>query len=185
VFVLRPCRARASPAAAAFLHHTNATARKTIPEISKTRPRAATAKATNRLNAPAARGELRAENRIVTAKDPSGAVELTRRAILTGVVIGAALTPCNVYSGLKIGWSFNMSIAAGLLGAGLWRLACGMGGARPFGLLENDINRTAASSAASIVSGGPVAPIPALAFWVFAVSALGIVVAAGLRRLLR
>jgi uncharacterized oligopeptide transporter (OPT) family protein len=137
----------------------------------------------------------RAENRIVAATDQSGAVELTRRAILTGVVIGAALTPCNVYSGLKIGWSFNMSIAAGLLGAGLWRLAHGMGGARPFGLLENNINQTAASSAASIVSGGLVAPIPALtlltgqtlgwpalAFWVFAVSALGIVVAAGLRR---
>lgn len=120
--------------------------------------------------------------------------ELTVRAVLTGMVLGALLTPCNVYSGLKIGWSFNMSIAAGLLAFGLWRLGERAAGTRRWDLLENNINQTTASSAASIISGGLVAPIPALAlitgqtlswpvlaFWVFAVSALGIVVAAGLR----
>jgi len=45
--------------------------------------------------------------------------ELTVRAVATGMPIGARLTPCNVYSGLKIGWSFNMSIAAGLAVGGL------------------------------------------------------------------
>ena len=122
--------------------------------------------------------------------NPESPREFTRRAIVTGMILGAALTPCNVYSGLKIGWSFNMSIAAGLLAAGFWRLA-----ARPITLKENNINQTAASSAASIISGGLVAPIPALtlltgrelawpmlAFWVFAVSMLGVVVAAALRR---
>jgi len=116
------------------------------------------------------------------------------RAVLTGMVLGALLTPCNIYSGLKIGWSFNMSIAAGLLGLGAWRLAGRGLGARPWGMHENNINQTAASSAASIISGGLVAPIPAwtmltgqtlpwplLAFWVFTVSLLGVVVAAGLR----
>src|SRR3546814_8094054 len=110
------------------------------------------------------------------------------------MLIGAALTPCNVYSGLKIGWPFNMSIAAGLLGYGLWQLGGSRLGARPWGILENNINQTAASSAASIISGGLVAPIPALtllpgralawhwlALWGFAVSILGVVVAAGLR----
>src|SRR3546814_14597983 len=82
------------------------------------------------------------------------APELTIRAILTGMLIGAALTPCNVYSGLKIGWSFNMSIAAGLLSYGLWQLGGSRFGARPWGILENNINQTAASSAASIISGG-------------------------------
>ncbi len=38
--------------------------------------------------------------------------ELTLRALATGMILGAALTPSNVYSGLKIGWSFNMSIIA-------------------------------------------------------------------------
>ena len=122
------------------------------------------------------------------------AVELTKRSIATGIVIGAALTPCNVYSGLKIGWSFNMSIAAGLIGAGFWRAMAAATPARPMGLLENNINQTTASSSASIISGGLVAPIPALtlltgqsldygvlAFWVFAVSILGVVVAGSLR----
>ena len=31
------------------------------------------------------------------------ATALTARALLTGAVIGALLTPCNIYSGLKIG----------------------------------------------------------------------------------
>ena len=120
--------------------------------------------------------------------------ELTVRAVVTGMVIGALLTPCNVYSGLKIGWSFNMSIAAGLLGVGVWRASALVFGTRPWGLFENNINQTAASSSASIISAGLVAPIPALAMltgqtlpwplltlWVLAVSLLGIVVAVGLR----
>lgn len=120
--------------------------------------------------------------------------ELTVRAVATGMLLGALLTPCNVYSGLKIGWSFNMSIAAGLLGFGLWRVGARLTGARRWDLHENNISQTAASSSASIISGGLVAPIPALALltgqtlawpllalWVFAVSVLGVVVAAGLR----
>lgn len=128
-------------------------------------------------------------------KTETGGYELTARAVITGVVIGALLTPCNVYSGLKIGWSFNMSIASALLSVAFWRLACRLTGGRRWGILECNINQTAASSAASIISGGLVAPIPALAIltgrqlpfaslslWVFSVSALGIVVAVVMRR---
>jgi len=122
------------------------------------------------------------------------APELTIRAVLTGMAIGAVLTPCNVYSGLKIGWSFNMSVAAGLIAYALWNTLARTGSARPLDLKENNINQTAASSAASIVSSGLAAPIPALtlltgqelawdalAIWLFVVSLLGVVVAAGLR----
>ncbi len=120
--------------------------------------------------------------------------ELTLRALLTGLVIGAVLTPCNVYSGLKIGWSFNMSIAAGLLAYGFWGSLHRAGRSSQLALCENNINQTAASAAASIVSGGLVAPIPALTMltgetlswfwlivWVFLVSILGVFVAASLR----
>lgn len=120
--------------------------------------------------------------------------ELTIRAVLTGMVLGAVLTPCNVYSGLKIGWAFNMSVAAGLLAFALWRACERVGSARHWGLLENNINQTAASSAAAIISSGLAAPIPALALltgkelpwgylslWLLAVSLLGVIVAAGLR----
>jgi putative OPT family oligopeptide transporter len=118
--------------------------------------------------------------------------ELTARSLATGAVLGALLTPCNVYSGLKIGWSFNMSITALLLGFLLWRVL--LRGSRPWEILESNISQTAASSAASIISGGLVAPIPALALltgvvlapgpliaWVFAVSFFGVWVAWYLR----
>ena len=111
------------------------------------------------------------------------------------MVLGAVLTPCNVYSGLKIGWSFNMSIAAALLSFAFWKLIEQLWPIRQWGLLENNINQTAASSSASIISAGLVAPIPALTMltgkelayplltvWVFVVSFLGIVVAVSLRQ---
>lgn len=123
--------------------------------------------------------------------------ELTLRALLTGLLIGAVLTPCNIYSGLKIGWSFNMSIIALLIGFGFWRSLHKLTFASKWSIKESNINQTAASSAASIISGGLVAPIPAytlltgeqipmlpLMAWVFAVSFLGIWVAWYLRPLL-
>ncbi|MFW5920972.1 MAG: OPT/YSL family transporter, partial [Polyangiales bacterium] len=121
--------------------------------------------------------------------------QLTVRAVLTGMVLGGILSTCNIYSGLKIGWGFNMSVTAALLAYGLWQTLHKTARARHWGLLENNINQTAASSAASISSAGLVAPIPALtmltgqelawpilATWVFAVSIVGVVVAIGLRR---
>ena len=120
--------------------------------------------------------------------------ELSPRALLTGVLLGALLAPCNVYSGLKIGWSFNMSIAALLAGLAFWRAAERAARAPQWTMKESNISQTAASAAASIVSGGLVAPIPAytlitgrgfdpwpLAAWVFTVSFLGVWVAWALR----
>ena len=110
------------------------------------------------------------------------------------MLIGALLTPCNIYSGLKIGWSFNISIIALLLSAGFWGLLARLGLSRRLGAGEANIAQTAASSSANIISGGLVAPIPALAMitgtnmppmqlviWVFVVSFLGIWVAWYLR----
>jgi putative OPT family oligopeptide transporter len=119
---------------------------------------------------------------------------LTLRAIASGMLIGALLTPCNIYSGLKIGWSFNISIIALLLFAGFWTLLARVRISGRPGAGEANIAQTAASSSANIISGGLVAPIPALAMlsgsnmppmqlvvWVFAVSFLGIWVAWYLR----
>jgi len=120
--------------------------------------------------------------------------ELTVRAVATGMLVGALLTPCNVYSGLKIGWTFNMSVAAGLIGFAFWTALANASGTRAWALHENNISQTAASAAASIISAGLAAPIPALALltgqtlplhilsvWLLVVSLLGVVVAAGLR----
>ncbi|TBV00704.1 OPT/YSL family transporter [Phytopseudomonas dryadis] len=121
--------------------------------------------------------------------------ELTFRSLFSGVVLGALLTPSNIYSGLKIGWSFNMSIIALLVSYGLWRSLQRWRLGTAWSMRESNINQTTASAAASIISGGLVAPIPAytlltgerldaaaLMAWVFSVSFLGIWVAWYLRR---
>ncbi|WP_434652076.1 OPT/YSL family transporter [Pseudomonas sp. R3-56] len=121
--------------------------------------------------------------------------EFSPRAVITGIVLGILLTPSNVYAGLKIGWSFNMSIIALLVGYGIWQgLAKRSAAALPWTLHESNINQTVASAAASIISGGLVAPIPAytlltgqqldpvpMVAWVFSVSFLGIWIAWYLR----
>lgn len=125
----------------------------------------------------------------------ASAPQLTFRAVSTGMLFGGLLSLCNIYLGLKIGWGMNMSITAALLGFGFWQLSTRAFGLRKFGLLENNINQTAASAGASISSAGLVAPIPALtlltgrtlswpqlSIWVLSVGLVGVVVAIGLRR---
>ncbi|MDQ3036667.1 MAG: OPT/YSL family transporter, partial [Myxococcota bacterium] len=121
--------------------------------------------------------------------------ELTVRALATGTLLGALLSLCNIYSGLRIGWGFNMSITAALLGWGFWRAASGATGARSFGKLENNVSQTAASAGASISSAGLVSAIPAmtmisgqqlsyleLAAWTFVIASTGVVIGIALRR---
>ncbi|USN47987.1 MAG: OPT/YSL family transporter [Pseudobdellovibrionaceae bacterium] len=137
---------------------------------------------------------MRVLREISTGANTFMSSQLTMRSILTGLVIGGLLTPCNVYSGLKIGWSFNMSILAALLSYGLWAAFSRVTGAPEWSMQESVYSQTSASAAASIISGGLVAPIPAytmitgltlsasiLILWVFLVSLLGVLVAVGLR----
>ena len=125
----------------------------------------------------------------------ASAPQLTFRAVSTGMLFGGLLSLCNIYLGLKIGWGMNMSITAALLGFGFWQVSTRALNMRPFGLLENNINQTAASAGASISSAGLVAPIPALtmltgrtlswpqlSMWVLSVALVGVVVAIGLRK---
>ncbi len=115
-----------------------------------------------------------------------GTRELTPRALATRLILGALLAPCNVYSGLKIGWSFNMSITALLLAFAFWAPISRLLNRPSWGMLESNISQARASAAAS-TSSGLGAPIPALAVmtgenmpwatltvWVFSVSFLGV-----------
>lgn len=119
----------------------------------------------------------------------------TARSIVTGMLLGGGLSLCNIYLGLKIGWGMGMSVTAALLGFGLWAGLTRLFGARPFTVLENNLNQTAASSAAAISSAGLVAPIPALtlltgqvlpwhqlAVWVLSVGLVGVVAAVAVRK---
>jgi putative OPT family oligopeptide transporter len=118
--------------------------------------------------------------------------DLSLRAIATGAVLGAVLSACNIYSGLKIGWSSNMSITGALLAFAGWRLASSR---TPFSILETNLSQAACSAGAAVSSAGLVAGIPALtiltgrvlswpalAAWVFSVCAVGIIVAVPIRR---
>ncbi len=125
------------------------------------------------------------------------APQLTLRGVLTGALLGAVLSVCNIYAGLKLGMVFNMSIVAALLGYGFWAGVEGLSGGRVrrFDMLENNINQTGCSAAAYVPSAGLVTAIPALALltgqtlswpvlagWLLVVCLLGNVIAVGLRR---
>lgn len=128
----------------------------------------------------------------VVTSEPQNSV----RAIATGAILGGALAMANIYTGLKIGWGFNMSITAALLAFGLWSLINALKiSKRPLSLLENNLNQTGASAAASISSAGLVSAVPALtmldghdwsypelATWIFCCSGLGVFVAVLFRR---
>jgi uncharacterized oligopeptide transporter (OPT) family protein len=120
---------------------------------------------------------------------------LTFRAVATGAALGALLSVCNVYTGLKIGWGFNMSIVAALLSFGFWGALTRAFGTPRWTIQENNINQTGASAAASISSAGLVSAIPALTMldgyawtwpklvvWLLCCSLLGVAVALVFRR---
>jgi putative OPT family oligopeptide transporter len=120
--------------------------------------------------------------------------ELTIRAALTGAILGGVLSLCNIYSGLKVGWGFNMAITAALLGFGFWRVFERFG-MRPFNKLENTMNLTAASAGAFISGAGLVSAMPALtmmtgqtlpwvqlAVWTFLIGCVGVLVGVAMRR---
>ncbi len=52
--------------------------------------------------------------------------QLTVRALVTGVLVGGALSICNVYVGLKIGWGLNMSITGILIAFAFWKVVSGI-----------------------------------------------------------
>jgi len=129
------------------------------------------------------------------ARSSSPERELTIRAVVTGAVLGGILSLCNIYSGLRIGWGFNMSITAALLGWGFWSVLTTGRPHAHFGKLENNINQTAASAGASISSAGLVSAIPAwtmltgqtlswpaLAVWLFCIGMVGVTVGISLRK---
>jgi putative OPT family oligopeptide transporter len=110
------------------------------------------------------------------------------------MMLGATLTLCNIYTGLKVGWGTNMSITAVLLGYAIWSAL------RPltkteFDVYESNQNQTTASAAASISPVGLSSAIPALtlltgqslgypllAAWVGSIALLGVLVGVALRK---
>ena len=86
------------------------------------------------------------------------------RAILTGALLGACLSLCNIYSGLKLGWSTSMGISGAILAHFVWSLRTRHARSRsPFSSEESVVAATSAAGAAAVSSTGLVAGVPALA----------------------
>ncbi|MBE2215796.1 MAG: OPT/YSL family transporter [Opitutaceae bacterium] len=75
--------------------------------------------------------------------------QLTWRAVLTGGVIGMAMSAANLYTVVKIGWSFGVAITSVVISFTLWNLLrlFTAGRVSPMSVLENNCMASTASSA--------------------------------------
>ncbi len=126
------------------------------------------------------------------------AVQLSPRAVVTGMVIGGVMSVSNLYVGLKTGWGLGVTITACIIAFAVFRFLESVVPAwrdRPFTVLENYTMSSAASAAGYMSSAGLVSAIPALylttgrmlawweiGLWLAALSMLGVFMAIPLKR---
>ncbi|RYZ37349.1 MAG: OPT family oligopeptide transporter [Myxococcaceae bacterium] len=125
-----------------------------------------------------------------------GARQLTVRAIIAGMLIGAVMCLSNLYVVLKTGWSLGVTITACILGFAVFgtlrslRLLT-----KEFTDLENNAMGSVASAAGYMTGGGNMAAVPALLMltgtlpsagwlmvWFGVISALGVFAAIPIKR---
>ncbi|AKT36922.1 OPT family oligopeptide transporter [Chondromyces crocatus] len=125
-----------------------------------------------------------------------GVPQLTVRAVLSGMVIGAIMCLSNLYVVLKTGWSLGVTVTACILAYALFRALRSVNLTRgEFSMLENNAMGSVASAAGYMTGGGNMAAIPALLMltgtrpdsgWMFAwfavIAALGVFAAIPIKR---
>ncbi|MFO0560459.1 MAG: OPT family oligopeptide transporter [Polyangiales bacterium] len=129
--------------------------------------------------------------------------QLTVRAIVLGMLLGALMSFSNLYVGLKIGWGLGVAITSSILAFGIMSILRKVGIAKSdFTALENNTMASCASAAGYMSSAGLVSAIPALdmmirenpslapmrmsnfsmMLWLGAISVLGVLMAVPLKR---
>lgn len=121
---------------------------------------------------------------------------LTLRAIVFGMLIGAVMCLSNLYVFFKTGWSMGVTLTACILAFALFQaLHAARLAKRPLGVLENNALTTVASGAGFMTGGGNMAafgallmitsvrpePIPMIA-WFAVIAALGVFAAIPIKR---
>ncbi|MBI1797641.1 MAG: OPT/YSL family transporter [Candidatus Eisenbacteria bacterium] len=124
--------------------------------------------------------------------------QLTPRALIMGMLLGAFMSLSNIYVGLKAGWSLGVAITSCILAyaifATLHRVAPRL--FPPFSILENNAMQSAASAAGYMTGAGLVNAIPALMMlnpsavpsmwvltaWILIISWLGVFLAVPAKR---
>lgn len=122
--------------------------------------------------------------------------QLTVRAVIVGMIIGAVMCVMNLYVVLKAGWSIGVTVTACILAFSLFKV---LERARltkaPFTELENNAMGSVASAAGYMTGGGNMAAVPALLLltgirpdtgwlmaWFATIAALGVFAAIPLKR---
>jgi len=124
--------------------------------------------------------------------------QLTVRAVLVGGMLGMVMSISNLYTTLKLGWSFGVAITACVLSYAIWNTFVGLRWSKSqMTILENNCMQSTAS-AAGVSTGGTLATavgallliggdehrmgwIPVTA-WVFLTAALGVFLAIPMKR---
>ncbi len=92
-----------------------------------------------------------------------GARQLTVRAVLAGMIIGAVMCLSNLFIVLKTGWSFGVTITSSILAFAVFGVLRKLRlSRREFGVLENNAMASVASAAGYMTGGGNMAAVPAL-----------------------
>ncbi len=125
---------------------------------------------------------------------PQQSPQLTVRAVVGGMLIGAVMCLSNLYVFFKTGWSLGVTLTACIIAFGVFKGVAAMGG-RPMGALENNALTTVASGAGFMTGGGNMAAFGALLMvttlrpstvplmaWFAVIAALGVFVAIPIKR---
>lgn len=124
------------------------------------------------------------------------ATNLTLRAIIVGMLIGAAMSLSNLYVFFKTGWSMGVTLTACILAYSTFQLLHGLRlTKKPLGPLENNALTTVASGAGYMTGGGNMAAFGALLMvttvrpdslsmiaWFALIAALGVFAAIPIKR---
>lgn len=90
--------------------------------------------------------------------------QLTKRALIMGMMLGMIMACSNVYVGLKSGWGMGVAITSCIMAWSIFATLHGMlpKWFPPYSILENNAMQSCASAAGAITGAGLVNAIPAL-----------------------
>ncbi|MCB2213359.1 OPT/YSL family transporter [bacterium] len=122
--------------------------------------------------------------------------QLTLRAAIMGLALGAIMSLTNLYIGLKTGWGFGVAITACVLSWAIWKFFRKIGVTKSdMTILENNAMQSAASSAGYSTGGTLVSAVAAfvlvnsahigyfhLTLWIFFLALLGVTMAIPMKR---
>jgi len=121
--------------------------------------------------------------------------QLTWRAVLTGGLLGSAMSIAHVYTTVKLGWSFGVAITAGVLSFLMWRVIGFVTHGREMTILETNCMQSTASAAGYSTGGTLVTAFGAMLLitgehypwhvavaWTFITACLGTLIAIPMKR---